>query len=159
MQALRKVFASYFQVSRKPAADVVVLAFAAVAKSNMLCMADNLNAQDRCTFSTEVLLAQTMFQQLCEAAAFSANANPRSRSATPTPTPATRTHQRSISTIPTLPLMATRLCYLLSSQLEKPPKQHRNAYALGRHPVHWWKKFALNNEYVSYSVNSWLLRY
>ena len=98
MQALRRVFASYFQVSRKPAADVVVLAFAAVAKSNMLCMADILNAEDRCTFSTEVLLARTMFQQLCEAAAFSADANPRSHSATLTPTPATRTHKRSIST-------------------------------------------------------------
>ncbi|KAA6413689.1 MAG: hypothetical protein FRX48_02050 [Lasallia pustulata] len=64
----------------------------------MLCMADILNAEDRCTFSTEVLLARTMFQQLCEAAAFSADANPRSHSATLTPTPATRTHKRSIST-------------------------------------------------------------
>ncbi|KAA6413688.1 MAG: hypothetical protein FRX48_02049 [Lasallia pustulata] len=28
----------------------------------------------------------------------------------------------------------------------------RNVYALGRHPVHWWKKFAFNNEVTEQRV-------
>jgi len=77
IQALRTVFSSYFRTAGilKPTADVIILAFAAVVKSNMLCIINSLSSQNQRTFSAEVLLTQMMFQQLCEAAALSAKVN------------------------------------------------------------------------------------
>ncbi len=64
--------------------NTVVIAFAAIAKSNTLLMADDLTVQDRAEFAINVKLGHHLFQQLLEAAAVASTINPRSRSATPT---------------------------------------------------------------------------
>lgn len=65
------------------AVDVIVVAFAAVAKSNAILMANALSIDDRSSLDEKVSTARLCFIELLEAAALAVTRNPRSRSATP----------------------------------------------------------------------------
>jgi hypothetical protein len=80
------------------AVDIIVVAFASVAKSNALLMADNLSTEDRANLSEAVSEARHKFIELLEAAALAVYSNSRSRSATPrTSRPATPTRTTAAS--------------------------------------------------------------
>lgn len=65
------------------AVNMIVSAFASIARSNALLMADSLTVSERANFITMILDARANFINLLEAAALAAVNNPRSRSTTP----------------------------------------------------------------------------